>query len=97
MRRSATEIIKGLETRVAQLEKKSGRINLKALKDHIGTEASDGTGTVGFVEYDARNQTVSFYNGDSEDITVPADKLLAHLIMEEMGADLYDFVGHTIF
>jgi hypothetical protein len=70
---------------------------LKGLQKHIGTKASDGTGTVGFVEYDARSQTVSFLNGDLEAIKVPADKLLAHLINEVMGSDLFDEIGNTIF
>ena len=90
MRRSASETIRNLEMRIAQLEKQSSRINLKSLSNHIMEEASDGTGTVGLVEYNARNQTVTFLNGDYEDIVVPVDKLLAQLIREVMGTELSD-------
>jgi|13_taG_2_1085334.scaffolds.fasta_scaffold00002_294 hypothetical protein len=96
MRRSASETIRNLEDRIARLEGKTAKINLKSLAKHISKKRSDGTGTVGFVEYDARSQTVIFLNGDYEDIVVPVDKLLAQLIREEMGNDLYDLEGNTI-
>ena len=96
MRRSASEVIRNLEGRIARLEKQSSRINLKSLDAHIGKERSDGTGTVGFVEYDARSQTVAFLNGDLESIEVPVDKLLAQLISEVMGSDLLDSQGNAI-
>ena len=96
MRRSASETIRNLEMRIAQLEKQSSRINLKSLSNHISKERSDGTGTVGFVEYNARNQTVTFLDGDYEDIVVPVDKLLAQFISEVMGSDLYDSEGDII-
>lgn len=92
MKKSAQEIISELEMRVARLEKEAASINFDVLQRHVEKESHDGS-NIGFIEFDSRNRQVTFSNGDSKTITLPADKVLLHLLSQRMGHPVYDPEG----
>jgi len=93
MNKSAQKIISELEMRIARLEKEAAvKINFDLLQRHVEKDSHDGS-NIGFIEFDSRNRKVHFSNGDSETITLPADKVLLHLLSERMGHHIYDSEG----